>query len=95
MNRLRDILLFVLVLLQGLWAYSWYSRTYVGERAEVTNEIGKPYAVLTIDYGEPVKGFREGEFYVLKVLKIRATKIDYGFCPIQRTGFYQKESPNR
>ena len=63
-------------------------RYVAGEPAHVTNEIGKPYAILTIDYGEPPKGFVEGEFYVLKCLKVRATKIDYGFCPVKRDGFY-------
>ena len=71
------------------WLYFGYlKKVWAGERAEIVNEIGKPYAVLTIDYGEPPEGFIEGEFYVLKVLRIRATKIDYGFCPVKRETFY-------
>lgn len=91
MNRLRDILIIVLLGLQVLWGFYFFKRVYAGKRAEIVNEIGKPYAVLTIDYGEPLKGFQEGEFYVLKVLKIRATSIDYGFCPVKRKVFYAKE----
>ena len=88
-------ILFVLAIpplvLGGLWFDRWYTRMIVGEPAKVTNDIGKPYAVLTIDYGEPPEGFREGEFYVLKCLKIRGTKIDYGFCPIERDSRYTPE----
>ena len=72
----------------GLRIDAVMTRYWVGAPAEITNEIGKPYAVLTIDYGEPPTGFVEGEFYVLKCLKIRATKIDYGFCPIKRKEKY-------
>lgn len=100
MSRLRDILLVILIILQFVWGYYFlrYSGyvnelnrrwVYAGERAQIINEIGKPYAVLTVDYGEPPDGFVEGEFYVLKVLKVRATKIDYGFCPVKREVFYQ------
>ena len=91
MNRLRDIVFVVLLVLQCVWGYYFLRRVYVGERAHIVNEIGKPYAVLTVDYGEPPEGFKEGEFYVLKVLKIRATKIDYGFCPVKRSAFYDKK----
>lgn len=84
MNRLRDILIAALLMTQLVWG--WYFTRYVwaGERAQITNEVGQPYAVLTIDYGEPPKNFKEGEFYLLKCLKIRATKIDYGFCPVSK-----------
>lgn len=64
---------------------------HTGERAEIVNEIGKPYAVLTVNYGEPVRGFVEGEFYVLKVLQVRGTRVDYGFCPVKREAFYAKD----
>lgn len=93
MNRLRDIMLIALVSMQLLWAGLLGRRTYSGEMVQVNPEIGKPYAVLTIDYGEPPKNFMEGEFYVLKVLKIRGTKIDYGFCPIRREKVYNADVP--
>jgi len=38
-----------------------------------------PRAVLTIEYSEAVNGFKEGDLYTLKVLKVRGTKIDWGF----------------
>jgi hypothetical protein len=91
MSRLRDAILITVLGLQIAWGWLLMQRLYPGEHAYVVNEIGKPYAVLTIDYGEPPKRFVEGEFYVLKVLKIRGTKIDYGFCPIRRDGYYDKE----
>lgn len=80
-----------LVLAQLLWGWSFIERHYVGERAEIINEIGKPYAVLTVNYGEPVRGFMEGEFYVLKVLQVRGNRVDYGFCPVKRDAFYAKD----
>jgi hypothetical protein len=84
-NRLAvKILLVVLILAQFVWGYCFFHRVYPGRPAEITNEIGRPYAVLTIDYGEKPKGFVKGEFYVLKVLQIRETSVDYGFCPIER-----------
>jgi|GEM_PF-4485475 len=96
MRKTAKILFWVLLLcLQVLWGYRFARRVIAGEPAQVTNEIGKPYAVLTIDYGESPQGFVEGEFYVLKCLKVRGTKIDYGFCPIKRSDFYdtrQRES---
>lgn len=61
---------------------------YPGPPAEVDPNIGKPMAVLTIDFGEMPRNFGEGQFYVLKVLKIRGTKIDWGFCPVERKAFY-------
>lgn len=61
----------------------YFKKTYPGEPAVITNEIGRPYSVLTIDYGERPLGFVEGDVYVLKCLKVRGTKIDYGFCPIK------------
>lgn len=91
MNRLLKIL-FCLSIPGLVWLGfridAWYMRLVVGEPAVITNDIGVPYAVLTIDYGENPKDFIEGEFYVLKCLKVRGTKIDYGFCPIERQGFY-------
>ena len=92
MSRLLKAILVVLILLQIVWGFYFFKRVWAGERANITNEFGKPYAVLTIDYGEPPKGFIEGEFYVLKVLKIRATSIDYGFCPVKRSAFYNKRA---
>jgi hypothetical protein len=91
MNRLLKILGLVSIpflIWLGFRLEAMYIHAVVGEPAQVINEIGKPYAVLTIDYGEPPEGFIEGEFYVLKCLKIRATKIDYGFCPIKRSDYY-------
>lgn len=76
----------------GLRIDAWWMQYVAGDPAMVTNDIGKPYAVITIDYGEPVKGFIENEFYVLKVLKIRGNKVDYGFCPIAREKFYKPEA---
>lgn len=91
MNRLLKSILWVSIPFMvwlGLRIDAWYIKAVAGEPAQVTNEIGKPYAVLTIDYGERPEGFVENEFYVLKCLKIRGTKIDYGFCPIKRSAFY-------
>ena len=45
-----------------------------------------PKAILTISYGESPIGFKEGDYYVLKVLKIRDTKVDYGFCRLNVGG---------
>ena len=87
--KIAKIICWILLLgLQALWGWQFSQRHWAGERAQIANNIGKPYAVLTIDYGEPPQGFVEGEFYVLKCLKVRATKIDYGFCPIERDEFY-------
>ena len=90
-SPLVKAIIIILVLVQFVWGWYFFKRVWAGERAYVLNEFGKPYAVLTIDYGEPPKGFVEGEFYILKVLKIRATSIDYGFCPVKRDAFYKKQ----
>ena len=55
-----------------------------GQVTTVTNEPGRPQAVLTIDYGEPPMGFVVGRHYVLQALRIHGTKIDYGFCPLEK-----------
>ena len=81
-----------LLVFAGLWLYDFKNYVVACDRTELKNEIGKPYAVLTIDYGEPPKGFIVGEFYVLKVLRVNATSIDYGFCPVKRETFYDKKN---
>jgi len=87
--KIAKILFWVLLLgLQVLWGWYFTRRVWPGDPAQITNDMGKPMAVLTIDYGERPRNFVEGEFYVLKCLKVRGTKIDYGFCPIERQGFY-------
>lgn len=90
MNLLLKIIIIVLFLVQFVWGYFFFKKIFPGEVAKLKRNISKPYAVLTIDYGEPVKGFSENSFYVLKALKIRGTKVDYGFCEIQRNEQYVK-----
>ena len=41
-----------------------------------------PRSVITVEYGSEPKGFTVGQFYVLKVLKVRGNKVDYGFCQL-------------
>ena len=59
---------------KGVWA---------GPPATLKNEAGKPLAVLSVDFGEMPRQFETGGFYALKVLKVRGTKVDFGFCQIK------------
>ena len=77
MSRLPSLILLILL----LWASFAFGRSY-GVRPIAGIFQQGPKAVLTIDYGEPPDGFREGDFYTLKVLKVRETKIDWGFVPL-------------
>ena len=64
-----------------LWASFVFGRSYELRPIAGVYRQG-PRAVLTIEYNEPAKGFEEGDLYILKVLKVRGTKIDWGFVRI-------------
>lgn len=75
MSRLLKVLLLLLVLLVG---------TAIG--SQLKSIVGLHYgakAVLTIDFSEQPKGFSQGDYYILKVLKIRGTKVDFGFSRLE------------
>jgi len=75
MSRLLNLILIITLLLLS-------SHLSAGSRA-ILGVAGGPRSVLTIDYGEPVKGIAEGDYFVLKVLKVRGSKVDYGFVRLE------------
>ena len=78
------VLLTILIIVQIAFGFLLFKRVYPAESVSITNEAGKPLAVLTVNYAGEPDGFKEGDLLVLKVLKIRGTKVDYGFCEIER-----------
>lgn len=74
----RPLLIFLL-LVQFLWAFLIVrAGVFPGAPVKIQSINRKTLAVLTIDFSEPVKGFKQGKIYTLKALKIRGTKIDFG-----------------
>ena len=69
------ILIFILSFTTGVVAQKYYKLLAIPHKG--------PKAVVHIDFKERPQGFREGQFYIYKVLRVTETGVEMGLCRLE------------